>query len=374
MLNQRLGICRGTFGKYLSAIRNLKQDRSQVIWTVSGCCGTFNLAEATLKLATVLPSQKTGNMNLDLSFVFKMIGRGTFFALTVTQGLLLASYPAKYTENDYWYGIALSLYSPSMILWLCLVLPKPSRLEANLSWSFGVWGLYIFPGLIPSIGIVFGGAGYLQSFNTTVNATHCDAPLRVSNETANLTLCDDLLRAANDLCDLLRAPVLTVNNDTKTLGPTLLKATLCVTPLLLLLLLNTASDANETDENKHDVYKLCVQLAVDLLDAVEMIDIVLDEKEHNYGISQGFSIAMIAVACISFLLSLWPMIETKLHGKKKTISAISRNAAEIVLVNGPFLVIRLVIVFSYGKDESIFVAKNVIAIILSVLEIRDELA
>ena len=101
-----------------------------------------------------------------------MIGRGTFFALTVTQGLLLASYPAKYTENDYWYGIALSLYSPSMILWLCLLLPEPSRLKANLSWSFGVWGLYIFPGLIPSIVIVFGGAGYLQSFNTTVNATH----------------------------------------------------------------------------------------------------------------------------------------------------------------------------------------------------------
>ena len=48
-----------------------------------------------------------------------------------------------------------------------------------------------------------------------------------------------------------------------------------------------------------------------------MIDIVLDEKEHNYGISQGFGIAMITVACISFLLSLWPMIETKLHGRKK---------------------------------------------------------
>ena len=269
-------------------------DCERVLGHFPSCWGDINTC-------TVLPSQKTGDMNLDLSFVFKVIGRGTFFALTVTQGLLLASYPAKYTENDYWYGIALILYSPSMILWLCL-LPERSRLKANLSWSFGVWGLYIFPGLIPSICIVFGGAGYLQSFNTTVNATHCDALLRVSNETANLTLCDDLLRAANDLCDLLRTPVLTVNNDTKTLGPTLLKATLCVTPILLLLLLNTASDANEPDENKEDVYKLCVQLAVDLLDAVEMIDIVLDEKEHNYGISQGFGIAMITVACISFLL------------------------------------------------------------------------
>ena len=313
-------------------------------------------------------------MNLSMTVVVKMIGRGTFFALTVIQGLLLASYPAKYTENDYWYGIAITLHSPSMILWLFLVLPNRFRLKANLKWSFGVWGLYIFPGLIPSIGIIFGGAGYLQSFSTTANVTHCDALLRVSNETANLTLCGDLLRASNDLCDLLGAPVLTVNNNTKTLGPTLLKATLCVTPLLLLLLLNTASDANETERNKEGVYRLCVQLAVDLLDAVEMIDIVLDEKEHNYGISQGFGIAMITVACISFLLSLWPMIETKLHGRKKTTSAICRNAAEIILVNGPFLIIRLVIVISYGKDESIFVAKNVIAIILSGLEIRDELA
>ena len=125
---------------------------------------------------------------------------------------------------------------------------------------------------------------------------------------------------------------MTVNNDSKTLGPTLLKGTLCGTPLLLLLLLNTASDANKNDKNKDDVYKLCVQLAVDLLDAVEMIDIVLDEKEHNYGISQGYGIGMIIVACLSFLLSLWTMIEAKLHGKKKTISTISRNAVEILLV------------------------------------------
>ena len=204
-------------------------------------------------------------------------------------------------------------------------------MKANLSWSFGVWALYLVFGLIPSISIVFGVVGYFQTLNTTVNDTLCYTLIRTSNETTNLTLCDGLLKASYDLCSLLRAPVLTVNNDSKTLGPTLLKGTLCVTPRLLLLLLNTASDANKNDKNKDDVYKLCVQLAVDLLDAVEMIDIVLDEKEHNYGISQGFGIGMIIVACLSFLLSLWTMIETKLHGKKKTISTISRNAVEILL-------------------------------------------
>lgn len=53
------------------------------------------------------------------------------------------------------------------------------------------------------------------------------------------------------------------------------------------------------------------------------------------------------------------------------ISTIIRNFVEVIFVNGPFLIIRLVIVFKYGKDESIFVVKNFIAIMLSGLEIRD---
>ena len=40
-------------------------------------------------------------------------------------------------------------------------------------------------------------------------------------------------------------------------------------------------------------------------------------------------------------------------------------------VNFAFLIIHLVIVFKFNKDESIFVAKNVITSILSVKEIFD---
>ena len=42
-------------------------------------------------------------------------GRVTFFALLVTQGILLASYPAKYKEDSGWYGAA-ALYVPSVVL------------------------------------------------------------------------------------------------------------------------------------------------------------------------------------------------------------------------------------------------------------------
>ena len=187
---------------------------------------------------------------------------------------------------------------------------------AKLRHLFCVWGFYVL-GLIISIGFVFGVAG------------------------------DGL---------------------EKTLGPIFLKGTLCATPLLLLLLLNTASDRKQ---HKDVISKLCFQLAMDLFDAVEMIDIILDEKEHNYGIPKGFGIAMIVLACISFVLTLWPMVENDPRRTPKRRTAIARNVVEIVMVNGAFLIIRLVIVFKYKKDESIFIAKNIIAIILSFLEIRE---
>lgn len=47
-------------------------------------------------------------------------GRVTFFALLVTQGILLASYPAKYKEDSGWYAAA-ALYVPSIVLWLYLL-------------------------------------------------------------------------------------------------------------------------------------------------------------------------------------------------------------------------------------------------------------
>ena len=85
-----------------------------------------------------------------------------------------------------------------------------------------------------------------------------------------------------------------------------LKVTLCITPILLLLLLNTATDVKDHEEL---LPSLCFEMAVDLVDTIEILDIVLDEKVHNYGIPDGFGNAMVAIACVSFLLSPWKMLE-----------------------------------------------------------------
>ena len=144
-------------------------------------------------------------------------------------------------------------------MWLFLLLFKKAKFF-KLRWLFVTWALYV-PGLVVSTAVVF----------TTVG--------------------DSL-------------------DKERFLGPNVLKMVLCITPLLLLLLLNTAKDVKD---HKELVPSLCFQMAVDLYDAVEIIDIVLEEKERSYGIPKGFGIAMIVLACISFLLSPWQMAENDLE-------------------------------------------------------------
>ena len=240
--------------------------------------------------------------------------RVVFFALIITQCFFLAAYPAEYKDNYIWYALA-GTFAPAVIVWCCRIASK-----AKLRHLFCVWVLYILA-LITSIAVVFGVVGD-----------------RIDKE--------------------------------KLLGPNALKLVLCITPLLLLLLLHTADDW-ET-EHRELVSKLSFHMAIDLFDVVDMIDIVLEGYEHNLGIPKAFGIAMIALACLTLLLSTFQLAENKLargDAKIRFRTAVLRNIVEIVLVNLPFLVIRAVVFFKYGKDESIFIAKNGIAIVLSLLDI-----
>lgn len=250
-----------------------------------------------------------------MASLFVGAGRVLFLVLIFTQSFLLAAYPAEYRGDLRWYAMSAS-QAVLVIVWLRLAVIS----EAKLHRLCYIWALYIV-GLVISIIIVF---------------------VLVGN---------------------------TLDKE-RFFGPNVLKTTLCITPLLLLLLLNTAKDAKEY---KEVVSKLCFYMVVDLFDSVEMLDIAIDEKEHNYGIPKAFGEAMIAVACFSLLLSPFQMAETdtsKRKPRKRMRLARARNI-QMVFVNFLFLIVRMVIVLKYKKDESIFIAKNGIAIILSIFEICD---
>ena len=158
------------------------------------------------------------------------------------------------------------------------------------------------------------------------------------------------------------------------LSPTCLKVILCITPVAFLILVNTASDLGKHEDYKTLAWTLSVVITIDLVDSVEMLDIVLDERENSHGIPKGLGYAMIAAACVSFLLTLLQIAENEL--KNGTVSlrnevAILANVLQIIFVNLPFMVMRLVVIVKYNKDdnESIFITKNLIAIFLSVMQI-----
>ena len=245
--------------------------------------------------------------------------RLAFFCLMITQSMLLSAYLGKYEGTSNWYFMAFSS-GPAVFVWVLLLIFK----ALYLGCLFRIWGLYIMA-LVLNIAMVFEKVG--------------------------------------DRID-----------KTEFLGPNVLKMVLCITPLLLLLLLNTGDLDDSDDEEREIVSKLCFPMAVDLFDGIEMIDIVLEEREHDFGIPKAFSTAMIVLACLSMLVSPWQMAENKLTKDGPKIrfrTALYRSIVQIVFVNLPFLVIRAVVFFMFGKDELIFIAKNGIAIVLSILEIRN---
>ena len=81
---------------------------------------------------------------------------------------------------------------------------------------------------------------------------------------------------------------------------------------------------------------------------------------------------VIGVVCFSFLLSTLQLLEIKLdYGdwKPRKWTSVSRKTLQILFVNCVFLGLRLTIYLKFGKDASIFIAKNGIIIILSLFEI-----
>ena len=244
------------------------------------------------------------------------IGRFMFFSLLMIQSGFLAAYPATYQDRDT--AALFLLCIPVLVYWIyCLCT------EASLLRMFFTWGLYLVVFLIPMIATIFAVAG------------------------------DEL-------------------DKTKFLGPNTLKVILCLTPVLFLFLPNTASGLSESDHYRQLAFRLTIQVTIDLFDTVEMLDIVLDENENSHGIPKWFGRLMVAVACFSFLLSLLQMAENKLvDGKVEQWKCLAkfRNVVQMVFVNLVFMVIRLVIFFKYKKEESIFIAKNGIAIYFSALEL-----
>ena len=148
------------------------------------------------------------------------VARAAFFNVMIFRSISFASYPARYESRNGWYALLL-LYIPSLTLWFIVLCN-----DNLITWVSSVWALYVWLSFEP----IIGGSEPWQKRKGFV---------------------------------LL-------------FGPDLLRMTLCLTPLFLLLLLNTFE---RKSEDRELLLKLAFQITLDLFDEIEMLQVILEGNE-----------------------------------------------------------------------------------------------
>ena len=246
-------------------------------------------------------------------------GRPMAFAvLAIFQAGVLKSFLVKYQGNVSWYIIGI-LFAPAPIAWIWHAIDLTGRLR----WLCAVWLFHVGIGLVPSIGTIFG-------------------------------LIENKLEQEG------------------TYSPGSLQLILCVSPLLLLILLNNPNVETDSSEYHLLITDLSYKMAIDFFDGVDMLGLILQENEISHGIPTSFDKAILAFACIGFLLSPLDLFGHKVHEDGLVTSS---NAVVIfrifiqISINALFLGLRLAAHIIYGADASIFIAKNVIMILIAIFKI-----
>ena len=233
-----------------------------------------------------------------------------FFLLLVTQSFLLVKYVVKYEGKGDIYWLFVLLFLPAIFVWLLVTNDNHTR------WLGIVWLFYTLFALTPMVGWIFGS-------------------IAIENKL----------------------------DSAEAFGPNSLKAILCITPLLLLLLLQSATD---TSDYRDLLKELSFTVTLDLFDGIEMLEVILDEDENPHGIPKELEVAILAFVCGFFLLSPLELLRFKYteYGDVKTRKKVFWIRCTFqALVNLAFLILRLILWFKYGRNAPIFIAKNGISLI-----------
>jgi hypothetical protein len=243
-----------------------------------------------------------------------------FGALYIFQALALTSYMVRNIDTAYW--VFIPLFVPALIFLSCFgcFLPKIMQ-EKAVRYVWFVWFLYTIV-LVPVVAIIF---------------TKAVPELRTSD----------------------------------TFGPNVLKTILCITPVLLILLLNVTI----SPPNRRFIERVSTSTALDLFDSIEMLAIILEQKQFREGsfeLDSSIETAIIVFVCISLFITPFALFQHKVRYGEVTVrkkTMLVRTSIQVFLVNLTFLVMRFIVWFHYDYDASIFITKNIISIVISGIEI-----
>ncbi len=152
------------------------------------------------------------------------------------------------------------------------------------------------------------------------------------------------------------------------LGINALKMTLCFTPGMLILFLQLAI----CPSYRKSVLTLSILAGLNIFDGIEMLETFLMQNEGHFDLNAHTERSIIGFACICFLLSSFGLARNKFESdgevKERTITSIIFGFLEIIGTNLPFLVIRSVIWKKHQYESAVFIAKNIVSLVVGAVE------
>ena len=167
----------------------------------------------------------------------------------------------------------------------------------------------------------------------------------------------------------LKAPVF--DERELVFGPNMLKMNLCLTPMLFLFLIYANHDAKSHSRRKYYLEKMTAAVTLDLFDSVEMLEYLFDKEKITIKLEN----AILAFSCMNIFLPTFALFELKFNkfhdsGEVSPISfKLIYVCSFMLFVNVPFLILRVILWHGYQLDVSVLLAKNVLAVILGIIEI-----
>ena len=152
------------------------------------------------------------------------------------------------------------------------------------------------------------------------------------------------------------------------LGINALKSTLCITPAMLILFLQLAI----CPSYRKPVLSLSILTALNIFDGIEMLETFLMQNDGHFDLNEHTERSIIGFACICFLLSSFGLARNKFESqdevKGRTKTSIMFSFLEIIGTNLPFLVIRSVIWKRHKYEVAVFIAKNIVSLVVGAVE------
>ncbi|XP_014246036.1 uncharacterized protein LOC106664636 [Cimex lectularius] len=163
-------------------------------------------------------------------------------------------------------------------------------------------------------------------------------------------------------------------NPMEHFGPQLLKVTIASSSFVFLLLAEGHNWVKRGLPRNAYVTTVCAKTGIEIFDSVSLLSIILEGPKE---LTEGFKDLVLGLAAINFFLPSVKLYQLSfpdlsINTVAKTVTMIYM-LAHIVLIDIPFLSVRLYLWLNFRQNASMFLMKNVLSIVLTLRGMYPEL-